>query len=338
MILLAGSWTQAQTLPLTPYSYREGWEAEGPELALWAKNGESTVAFAGPSEDRAFEGKRSYKLDVTLNGGSYHYFGVPLRVPCSGKLKLSGRLYLGEGTTATVGFGSNMVYPPSTHSGCGPEASFTGPTGEWKLIEQDLVERGESGADQVVRFNTVNVTGEDVGVYLDRWSLFIYGGEGQRAVIYLDDVTIKGEVPPEADYQAQITGRWTAAQQRLQARVADWRAALDKGEAALAEVKAPDLQDRIYAIRAKGEAARALVEAVEKHGQASAGEVQDIEAGVYALAFAPQTLAAISQAKAAGAPFLLYAPRAIANARLGPSLRAPRAAASTNRSRRSCTR
>ncbi|MBM3477100.1 MAG: hypothetical protein FJX75_27855, partial [Armatimonadetes bacterium] len=315
----------AQELTLQPYSYHKGWEAEGPELVEWARNGESTVNFAGPSEERAFEGKRSYKFDVTLNGGSYHYFGVPLRVPCAGKLKLSARLWVAEGTTASVGFGSNMVYPPSTHSGCGPAASFGGPTGEWKLVEEDLVEEGRAGADQVLRYNTVNATGEDVGAYLDRWSLFIYGGEGQRAIVYLDDVRIEGEAPSEADYNAAISGKWEAAKQRLQARLDGWREALAKGEEALASITAPDLQARIDATRAKGKQARDLIDQIEKRGQASSAEVQDIEAGVFALTYAPQTLAAISKAKAAGAPFLLYTPRAITNNRLisGEPIAAP---------------
>ncbi len=318
LALVALSSASAQDLPLQPYSYHEGWEGDGPLLVEWAKNGESIVSFMGPSEERAYEGKRSLKLDVTLNGGSYNYFGVQLRVPCAGKLTLSGRMYLAEGTTAAVGFGSNMVYPPSTHSGCGAEAAFTGPTGEWKLIEQDLVERGKLSADQVVRANTVNATGDDVGAYLDRWSLFIYGSEGQRAIVYLDDVRVEGEAPAEADYDAWIAGKWDAAKGRLQTRVDAWRAALDKGEGVLASVNAPDLQERVQGIRERSAAARKLLDTVERRGQASAGEAQEIESAVFALTYAPQTLAAVAQARAEGAPFLLYAPRAITNNRLIP--------------------
>jgi hypothetical protein len=325
VLMMLAACVGAQELALQPYSYREGWEAEGPELVEWAKNGESAVNFAGPSEERVFEGKRSYKFDVTLNGGSYHYFGVPLRVPCAGKLKLSARVWVAEGTTATVGFGTNMVYPPSTHSGCGPAVTFDGPTGEWRLVEEDLVETGRAGADQVVRYNTVNATGDDVGAYLDRWSLFIYGGEGQRAVVYLDDVKVEGEAPSEADYNAALAGKWEAAKQRLQAKLDAWREALTKGEAALATIDAPDLQARIDATRAKGNHARELIDQIEERGQASSAEVQDIEAGVFALTYAPQTLTAISEAKAAGAPFLLYTPRTITNNRLisGEPIAAP---------------
>jgi hypothetical protein len=325
LLMLVGLAVQGQELTLRPYSYHEGWEADGPPVVEWAKNGESTVNFVGPSEEQAFEGERSLKFDVSLHGGSYHYFGVPVRVPCAGKLRLSARLYVAEGTTATVGFGTNMVYPPSTHSGCSPEESFPGPTGEWKLIEVDLVARGDEGADQVLRLNTVNATGDEVGAYLDRWSLFVLGGEGQRAVVYLDDVRIEGEAPSEADYDALVAGRWEAAKRRLQAKLDAWRASLAEGEAALDAVSAPDLQARIEATRQRAAEARALIDAAEQRGFASSTEVQGIEGGVFALTYAPKTLGAIARAKAEGAPFLLYTPPAITNNRLvsGEPLAAP---------------
>ncbi|MBM3497422.1 MAG: hypothetical protein FJX74_02020, partial [Armatimonadetes bacterium] len=310
LLMLIGSGAPGQELALRPYSYHEGWEADGPLVVQWAKNGDSTVNFVGPSDERAFEGTRSLKFDVSLHGGSYHYFGVPVRVPCEGTLRLSARLWVAEGTNATVGFGTNMVYPPTTHSGCSPEQAFTGPTGQWKLIEVDLVARGREGADQVLRFNTVNATGNEVGAYLDRWSLFVLGGEGQRAVVYLDDVRIEGEAPSEADYDDLLAGKWDAAKQRLQTRLDAWRAALAEGETALDAVEAPDLQERIDAARAKGEQARKLIDAIEPRGFASTAEVQEIEGGVFALTYAPRTLAAIARARAEGAPFLLYTPRA----------------------------
>jgi hypothetical protein len=44
-----------------------------------------------PSGERAFEGKKSLKLDVTITSGSYHYFGLTMKVPCEGKLRMSAR-------------------------------------------------------------------------------------------------------------------------------------------------------------------------------------------------------------------------------------------------------
>ena len=90
---------------LHPYNYEEGFETDNAQLALWASNGSaSTIAFNGPTEEKAYAGKRSLKLDITLGDGSYYYLGIPLRVPCAGKLKLSARVFVAEGTTATALF------------------------------------------------------------------------------------------------------------------------------------------------------------------------------------------------------------------------------------------
>lgn len=306
-------------LPLRPFAYHEGFEGEAPEVALWASNGPSTVSFLGPSEEQAFEGNRSLKLDVTLGGGTYHYWGVPVRVPCAGKLTLSARVLVAEGTTARVGFGTNMVYPPTHHSGCGATETFDGPTGEWRLVETDLVERA-AGADRVLRQHTANVTGEDVGVYLDRWALFIYGGEGKRAVVYLDDVRIEGEAPTEADYGREIDSRWQKAQERFAQQIAGWRRDLQAGEAAVARAKAAPgpLAAKLAAAKQQAAEAREAIDRLEKAGYGGPAELQTIESALYALKFTPQTVEAMSAAKAAGKPLLLYGPRAMTNDRLLP--------------------
>ncbi|MFQ6097409.1 MAG: hypothetical protein ACE5O2_06725 [Armatimonadota bacterium] len=304
-----------------PFSYHEGWEGEPPQVTLWARNGPSTVNFIGPSEEQAFEGKKSLKLDVTLDGGTYHYWGAQVRVPCEGRLKLSARILVAEGTTARVGFGTNMVYPPTHHSGCGPAEVFYGPTGGWRLVEEDLVARGRTGRDRVLRQHTGNLSGEDAGTYLDRWAIFIYGGKGKRAIVYVDDVRIEGEVPSEADYQRDIEVRWRKARQRFAQRIEAWRRDLAAGQAATASVSVPpgSLAERIKnGARQRADEASALIDRLEKTGYGSPGDVQQIQAAVHALKFTPQMIEAIVAARAAGTPFLLYAPRAITNDRLLP--------------------
>jgi hypothetical protein len=308
-----------QELPLQPFSYHEGWEGEAPQVTLWANNGPSTVNFLGPSDEQAFEGKRSLKLDVNLDGGTYHYWGAAVRAPCAGTVRLSARVLVAQGTTARVGFGTNMVYPPTHHSGCGPAETFDGPTGEWRLVEVDLVERA-AGADRVLRQHTGNVTGGDVGVYLDRWALFIYGGEGKRAVVYLDDVRIEGEAPAEADYDREIGSRWQKAQERFAEQIAGWRRDLQAGEAAVARAEAAPgpLAAKLAAAKEQADAAHQAIDRLEEAGYGSPTELQTIESALYALRFTPQTVEAIAAARAAGKPFLLYGPRAMTNDRLLP--------------------
>ena len=113
------------------FNYSEGFEdsAAVSKVHQWATNGTCSVNFLGLSADQVFKGKKALKLDITITGGSYCYWGMDLKVPCEGKLRMSARLFLGEGTDAQVGFGSNFNFPPTVHSGCWSAQTFAGPTG-----------------------------------------------------------------------------------------------------------------------------------------------------------------------------------------------------------------
>jgi len=308
----------AAELPLREFTYREGFEGESPKVELWAKNGESVVNFLGLSEDRACEGKRSLKLDVTLNSGSYHYWGVAVRTPCAGKLRLSARVLVAEGTTAQVGFGTNLVFPPTHHSGCGAIETYSKPTGEWKTVECDLVASGRQSAAGVIGNYAPTACGDDVGAALDRWAIFVYGGQGQRAVVYLDDVRIEGEVPSQDDFNAEVGRRWAKGQQRFQERLQAWRADLAAGEDALAKIEdlpAP-AQDILASVRATASHAKEQVDQLVQRGYGSRVEVDSLEAALAALRCAPETIRAVVRGQAAGQPYLIYTPKAVTNNRL----------------------
>jgi len=316
MLVIGGA--AGQDLALQPFSYSEDFEGEMPQVDLWAQSGEATVNFLGASAEQAFEGTQSLKLDATLDSGAYHYWGVRLRVPCAGKLKLTARVLVAEGTNARVGFGTNMVYPPTHHSGCGPTHTFEKPTDGWQLVECDLVERGESGAARVVEAHTWTASGEDVGAYLDRWALFVYGGDGKRVVVYVDDVRVEGEAPTEDDYEADIAARWAEGQRRLGARVAEWRAAMVEAEASLEVLTdLPEaVRDTAEGVRAGAGRAADLISDLLERGYGSPAEVQAIEEAVFALRHGPETIAAIATAVAEEQPYLVYAPPAMTNDRM----------------------
>lgn len=321
-IMLHRCWILALTLtaacaspPLAPYQYHEGWEADGPVLKEWAKNGPSTVVFSGPTDEDAAEGKRSYKFEVELGGGSYHYFGVPLTVPCEGELTLTAKVKVGAGTTARVGFGTNMNYPPSTESGCGPAESWRGPTVGWETVTIDLVEKGKEGAASVMPRYTGSLTGDDVGAVLDRYSLFIYGGEGKRAVVYLDDVRITGRAPSMADYKAELAARWQAAKDRLTGQITGWRTELAAGREVLDGLGElpPELAPLAQRSREAADHAEQLLAEVGQRGYAKVSEMQDIRAAIGLARSAPSNLKALQAALQGGLPWVLYAPPAIRN-------------------------
>jgi hypothetical protein len=73
LLLAAGANCVAAEPQLHKFSYCEGFEGKAPRVDLWAHNGESAVNFLGPTGQRAFEGKKAFKLEVVLKSGSYHY-------------------------------------------------------------------------------------------------------------------------------------------------------------------------------------------------------------------------------------------------------------------------
>ncbi|NUQ63303.1 MAG: hypothetical protein HUU20_12560 [Pirellulales bacterium] len=314
--------SSAAAEPLQTFSYREGFEAESPQVELWATNGKSTVNFLGPSTERAFEGKRSLKLDVTLGSGDYHYWGVKLRVPCAGKLRLSARMLVAEGNTARVGFGANFVLPPTHHSGCGAIETWSEPAGQWKSIECDLVARGRNTVASVLAGNAPTVRDDEVCALFDRWAVFVYGGAGGRAVVYLDDVRVEGEVPDAHAFQAAVARRWAQGQERFQEQIRAMRAEIAGCEAALAAMAdlPPAGAKAAGLVRDTALRARATVEQIARRGYASRGELESVKAAIQAVRFGPETIRAIVQGHAAGSPYVTYTPPAITSHPLSAGL------------------
>jgi len=298
----------AADLPLKPFSYREGFEGQAPPVALWASRGAApTVNFLGPTEEQAFEGTHALKLDITFGDSPYYYYGVSVPVPLAGKLTISARVRLGEGNQASAGFGINALYPPTHHSGCGSIQSYRGTT-DWKLVEGDLVAIGTEGAAGVVPRHVYGVTGEQTAPMLDRWAIFLQGQAGQRAVVYVDDVRIEGEVPDDKEYLGRATTAFEEGQAKFRAEVADWgqqlatvRQVVPQAEAT--EADAPAFVQSLKASVGRGEE---LLASLSKSKYGSPQEVQELRQIITSLRNAPQTLATIRQAKAEGRTYVAY--------------------------------
>jgi len=307
-VLLAVAGAAAAELPLRPYTYAEGFEGAAPPVALWASRGTPpTVTVLAPSAERAYEGSQSLKIDVTFGDSSYYYFGLPLRVPAVGKLRVSARLWVAEGNQNAVGFGINYVFPPTSHSGCSPIASFRKPESEWKLIEADLVSSGRDCAAGVMSHYVRGVSGDDVGVLVDRWALFLTGEPGKRVVAYLDDVRLEGEVPAEADYREQVRGRFEASRASFQREVQGWERQLAEAQPAVAAAgaragEAPKLAE---SVTAAAKDAAELLARFRKDGYGGPGEVAQLQRDLRVLQGWPKALAALNEARAAGRRFFV---------------------------------
>lgn len=298
----------ADELPLKPYAYHETFEDQAPPVSLWAKNGsDPTINYLGSTEEQAFEGRKSLKLDVTFGTSPYYYFGLPLRLPLAGKLKISARFMVGKETQTAAGFGINAIYPPTSHSGCGSIEGYRGQT-DWKLIEADLVEIGREGAASVVPRYVYGVTGKQTAPMLDRWSIFLNGEPGQRAVVYLDDVRIEGGIPDEAAYLKQADEAFVADQAKFREELAGWgkQLAATKDAVAQAEAASTDAPAMVQSVKQAAARGDELFASLNKSTYASPQEVQELRQIVQTLQNVPQTLAVIRQAKAEGRAYLVY--------------------------------
>ena len=311
LLTATGSGLAAPAPELKPFRYEEQFESGRVRIASWARNGEVTEHFVGVTDENACSGKQSLKLDVTFKNGTYHYWSVPVRVPCAGKLKISARVLVGPGTTGHVAFGANMVYPPSRHSGCFPIKRLSKPTSEWELHEREMVQAGREGCERVLRRYTTNLTADDVGVYVDRWVVFVYGSPGQRVVVYVDDVRIEGEVPSEESYEAEIQARFIKAQQAYAAKTAAWLRELSDAKAGLAGIsRVPSALERHVAnLRDAVRQTEKLVAQLAEAGYASRQQIEQVENVILSARYAPETIRLIGRAVAEGRRFVVASRR-----------------------------
>jgi hypothetical protein len=308
-LILAGA-ARGQDLPLQPYSYVEGFETGTPKLELWASNGSPPeVHFNGVTDEQAAEGKRCLKLDVTLGDGSYYYFGLPLRVPCAGELVLTAKVAVAPGSTASVGFGTNMIYPPSQHSGCRPFYSFDKPNGEWQTVSADLVRTGRDGAAGVMSGYTATLKGQDVGVFLDRWALFLTGSKGQRATVYIDDLRVTGRVPDVKQYEASVQAAFDKATAPFRKQVKAWRGDLENARRSAGSLnQAPaEVADLVAGARAADKQADELLAQMDRDGYAANAQLSSLQAALAAVRYGPETVRAANEAIHDKRPLLVYA-------------------------------
>ena len=321
LLLLTAGACCAQDLPRRDFSYHEGFEAGDDPVRFWVSNGEYQVNSKGVTDERAFEGQRSFKLDVTLNSGSYFYWDAPVRVPAEGDLRFSARLLIAEGTTARAGIGVNWIYPPTRHSGCGAFETYDEPSDEWRLIEADLNEIAPGRAQGVLGNYVDGAQASQIGIYVDRWGIFIGGTPGERAVIYVDDVRIEGQVVEEEAYQAAIAERWQPFADAWARRVGGWRTQLGAAEEQMADL--PDLPERLLpaaeASQGALERARTGLEAMATQGYARPQEVTALQADLRTAELAPVTLGRVAAAADAGEALVAAPVRAISNARILPN-------------------
>lgn len=245
------------------FTYQQDFEETDP-VSLWGSDGEYTVNFKGITEEKAFSGKKSLKLDVTFSKGSFCYFMIPVKFPAEGDVKFEARMYVDEKSTGKAGIGCGLVFKPTLLTNNMPPFASYGPSAnEWKLVERDLVKFGKEGAETALRKRLWGVNESNVVKYCDRIGIFLFGKPGQRVVVYIDNIEIKGEVLTEKACNVEIKQRWSAAEKILKDKLSIWEDAIKEIESEVLNrkndlsandraQKINDLKTDINRIRARG--------------------------------------------------------------------------------------
>jgi len=216
-----------------PVRYEEGFETDNP-VRHWTSKGNYTVHYAGLTNQRSRSGERAFKLDVTfVADGDYNYWSGPiLDIPAVKGMRLSGHIYLEQvPPNVSVGIGTSYYVPALEVKDGGAGRGVCHiigtlgreSTGKWIEQQADLGIVGENLG--------MKVLGESSpGIRMEKWAIQVFcrNAVNARLVLYIDDVTVKGDVPPQwEETAAQHLLDWQIAfRARQDVSASQFRAAL----------------------------------------------------------------------------------------------------------------
>ncbi|MBU0477151.1 hypothetical protein KKC91_01085 [bacterium] len=274
ILLLGFKGVGAEELEKESFLYTQDFEKTDPVKVWTLSKHKLTIDFKGLTEEKAYSGKNSFKLDVTFHESCYFYWYIPIKVPAEGKLNFSARIFLGEETTGRAALGAGVTCP----AGSGCWRFDYGEKGEWKLIEKDLVKFSQVLVKTIIRGGWA-VGKENVGVYVNRIGIFLYGKKGERIVVYVDDIKIEGEIPTEEAYEEDIEKRWTPAKERISEKISLWEKTLEEKENKIASFTnlSPESEKMKKDAEAKIASLKKKVERIKKKGSIPLREQKEID-------------------------------------------------------------
>ena len=295
-----------------PFVYTEGFEAGTDPVQFWTSYEKKyTVNFKGVTTEKARSGAQSFKLDVTFDEASRFLWHIPVEppVPVGGEFAFSGHMLIGEGTTATAALGLSFQFRPTRRSGCTAPGAFHGSTmGKWQAVDSDVVARGRQTGDVVMRMFEAGIEGDNVGAFLEGIILDLRGEAGQRVVLYVDDLELRGDVPTEAAYREEMASRWAPVTERFRAMIAGWETALGQADEALAAYRglSPGAEAMRREMEGNAREARGKVAAAKDAGSVEKQTQHEIARLVKQLGNL-SSIRAVSDAETAGRSAVIYA-------------------------------
>ena len=314
--------------------YAQGFEDSDPTV-FWTGSGKRTVNFKGLTDSKAFEGSKSLKIDVSFAGRGFAYWSIPLNIPAEGELKLSARIYLGEETkrktvhrgykSARADVGVNFMFRPSELTGLPTfdqtfEAEGGQPLSQWIPIEGDLVSSARDTA-RIVPQHRWGATPENVSPYVDKLVLLISGREGDRVVVYVDDIKIQGKVPTEADYRRNVKRRWSPVKRQLDRKLSSWKMAVSRIENGLKSVAdaSAEVESLKKQLQAEAASASHMIKKVSREGFISHADYQKLQSSPTQYKDTLRYLRTLAGPRSTGEKMLVFVGRPISNVKVLPA-------------------
>ena len=173
---------------------------------------EYKINFKGLSEEQAHSGKKSCKIDVTVNDGHYIAWHGKFRIPLTEDITFSGYLFPNEVKACRFSFKIGILYPKAIKT---KEEKYKIKTPFFYIPAVTGISPGrwcqffaDSNSIYKQAKNLALRKGWDyTDMFIYRWLVIMEGGQvncwkgkERRIVVYVDDVSINREEPEEEIY------------------------------------------------------------------------------------------------------------------------------------------
>jgi len=211
----------SSSLSAQNFSYNQSFESSNP-FKFWSSNGSYKVNYFGPSSDRAASGKKSLKVDISVNGSGskecYYYWILPVYTNLIGSMDLSAKLWMSSETARYVSLGYHYSFPPTGLERT-PLAPRVTKYNTWFDYNVDLSDDVIYHADYFAKNKIYGSTYDDYGRELTFLQLIIKAKGSKRLVFYIDNIQVKGTVLSNSAYISKYKEAWSSFKKRLSSTV-----------------------------------------------------------------------------------------------------------------------
>ena len=253
MIVIVGALTaRTEGQEIQSFSYHESFESGKDPFKLWRSNGKFTIGFKGVTDDKAYSGKKSFKVDVTEVHGdtldpatrhSRYYWYIPLpKLPVEGDFRFSAWIHSDPGliagkyparSTHQMGLKYRTLAKEAELAGQVSMGQYHGIPGReykagWKLIEGDVVRKIKADVAATIPNRLAGAAYGDLGVCVDGIYLMMDARPAEGGVIYVDDIRIEAKIPSLQAFKKETARRWNNIKEMYKQRIELWENLIDR--------------------------------------------------------------------------------------------------------------